>query len=788
MYYRILKKDLKRNRAMNIILLVFVLLSAMFVSSSANNILSVMTARDEFFEMSGMSDYFVMTKGTDPEDVRKSIASLRNTDSYQTETLIFLSEDDVTCDGERLDLSSTLGVFSFEDSAMTYFTDDNQAIESMEQGTILLPCKLKDDNGIQIGDTVIMTIGEVSADFRVAGFIKDALFGSPNVGVTRCLITKVDFEPIYSEPLIEEQLRNGCLCSVKTDDTKALASEVMDTGLSTVISADRNMIASVYILDMAVAGVLLIVSICLVLIAIVVLRFTINFTLSQEFREIGVMKATGIPSRKIKGLYLVKYFAVSVLGAVLGFAASIPFGNMMLNSVSQTMVIEGSTLYFVNAACAVLVVITVIIFCWGGTKKVDELSPVAAVRDGSQGERFSKKSPLSLTKSRMRPIPFLALNDILTNAKRFITMIIAFTLCLVMTTVVINAMNTLKSEKLVSYFCAAESDVYLVCTSYVDYFEENGRENFKRDLEDMEQVLREENMSGSCCGEILFFCTVSSDTASYGGLLLQGTGTTADQYVYSEGTPPQNANEIAVTSTVADALGVTIGDTVTYTDMGEEKEAIITAFFQSMMNMGNGVRLHEDAEINYSQAAGFNSYQITFDDNPDAEEIEKRMERLAEIYPEYEVMNGGEYVDHFAGSADMVKSIRNILVPVMVIICALIAVLMERSFIAKEVGQIAMLRATGFTRGMIVRWHTLRMAMVLFVSTILGLLLSTPATQLLITPIFRMMGADSIQYEIVPLEAFVIYPGILIGATLVAVYLTAQGTGKITASQTSSIE
>ena len=77
---------------MNIILLVFVLLSAMFVSSSANNILSVMTARDEFFEMSGMSDYFVMTKGTDPEDVRKSVASLRNTDSYQTETLIFLAK------------------------------------------------------------------------------------------------------------------------------------------------------------------------------------------------------------------------------------------------------------------------------------------------------------------------------------------------------------------------------------------------------------------------------------------------------------------------------------------------------------------------------------------------------------------------------------------------------------------------------------------------------------------------------------------------------------------------
>jgi len=436
----------------------------------------------------------------------------------------------------------------------------------------------------------------------------------------------------------------------------------------------------------------------------------------------------------------------------------------------------------------VMVVAIVMIFCWGGTKKVGTLSPVAAVRDGSQGERFSKKSPLSLAKSRMRPITFLALNDILSSVKRYATMIIAFTLCLIMTIVVVNTINTLKGEGLVTYFGTAESDVYLVCANYVDYYQENGRNNFRRDLEKMEKVLDEEGMNGHAFGEILLYTTVSAGENSYAGLLFQGTGTTADQYIYSEGTAPQNADEIAITSTVAEALEVTIGDTVTYADMGQEREVIITAIFQSMMNMGNGVRLHEDAEINYTQAAGINAYQITFDDNPDAEELERRMKRLEELYPDYRVMTGGEYADYFTNSAKTVESVRNLLVPLLVIICAFIAVLMERSFIIKEVGQIAMLRATGFTKGMIVRWHTLRMAFVLLISTVLGMLLSTPATQLLITPVFRMMGADSIKYQIDPLDAYVIYPGILICATLAAVFLTAQGTRKITASQTSSIE
>lgn len=788
MYLRILRKDLKRNRVMNIILLVFVLLSAMFVSSSANNIITVMTAQDKFFEMSGMSDYYIMTKGIEREELDEVVNNLKHTSSCHTEQILFLSNDDVVFDGKKMEQATPLSMYSFEKSAMTYFSTEDQQIYSVENGTILLPNKIKNENDIKVGDTLNITLGSIKMDFVVAGFIKDALFGTTHVGMARCLISNEDFDSLYKDSKVRTELRGGALCSIETDDVEGVAAEFLTTGINSIMVADQKLLSTTYFLDMAVAGVLLVVSFCLVLIAIVVLRFTINFTLSQEFREIGVMKAMGISNRKIKGLYLVKYFALSMLGAILGFCAGIPFGDMMLKGVGQTMVMEESGNYFVNVLCVILVVAIVMLFCWGGTKKVDTLSPVAAVRDGSQGERFSKKSLISLAKSRMRTIPFLALNDIFSNIKRYVTMIIAFTLCLIVTIVVVNTINTLRSDKLLIYFATAESDVYLTNTSYVDYFEDEGRDHLKRDLIAMEKTLAEEGMNGHCMGEMMLFSTITAADRSYAGLVIQGTGTTADQYIYSEGTAPQNANEVAITPTVAEALDVTIGDTIVYNDMDNKREVIVTALFQSMLNMGNGIRLHEDAAINYTQASGINAYQIRFDDKPDAKELKRRMARLEELYPEYEVLTGDEYADYFTGSADMVMSVRNLLVPIMVAICAFIAMLMERSFIASEVGQIAMLLATGFTRRLIVRWHTLRMAIVLFISTVLGLLLSTPATQLLITPIFQMMGAESLKYDIEPFEAFVIYPGILIGFTLIAVFLTAQETRKITASQTSSIE
>ena len=61
MYLNILKKDLKRKRAMNIILLLFIILATMFVSSSVNNIINVTTALDSYFEMANAPDYLVTT-------------------------------------------------------------------------------------------------------------------------------------------------------------------------------------------------------------------------------------------------------------------------------------------------------------------------------------------------------------------------------------------------------------------------------------------------------------------------------------------------------------------------------------------------------------------------------------------------------------------------------------------------------------------------------------------------------------------------------------------------------
>ena len=85
MYRNILKKDLRRKKAMNIILLLFIILATMFVSSGVNNIVNVTTALDNYFKMANVPDYFVATMNkTLAVDIDEVVSSASAVDRYST--------------------------------------------------------------------------------------------------------------------------------------------------------------------------------------------------------------------------------------------------------------------------------------------------------------------------------------------------------------------------------------------------------------------------------------------------------------------------------------------------------------------------------------------------------------------------------------------------------------------------------------------------------------------------------------------------------------------------------
>lgn len=789
MYLRILKKDLRRKRALNIILLLFITLASMFVSSSMNNILSVTTGLDNYLEMADAPDYLLITAnksgGVDVDGILNSAVSVER---FGREKILYLMPKHICSEKEDVAISGTNVLQSDRDLSMNYFLDDGSILKNVKSGEIYLTTGKAEGQGLAIGDKLTIEIEGVSREFSYAGGVKDAALGSNSVSIQRYIINGEDFEKYFAVEKIE-RFYGGELIYIHTPDMDAARTELKELVDHSFLTVDRAMIKFTYVFDMMVAGILLVVSLILIAVAFVVLRFTISFTLSEEFREIGVMKAIGIGNLKIRGLYLTKYAALSVVGALIGLVLSVPFRDMLMSVSTKSIIIGRQNSAFVSIICAALVVGIILLFCFGCTGKVKKMSPIDAIRNGQTGERFRKKSRMSFG-VRLPAAPFLALNDMVSSPRRYGIVAFTFFLCLSLLLMLSGTVSTMKSGTLYHAFGLADYDVVVSQSGTEEFLTEDGHEKVENYLAAMEQTLADNGMPTKCMQEIMFSFPVAYGENEAVIETYQGTGTTMDMYEYTEGTAPQAAGEIAITRLSADRLKAGIGDTITVKMVDGDRRFIITAFFQSMMNRGEGLRLHEDEEINYIQGAGGFGTQILFTDHPDRGEIARRIKKIDILYPDHNgIQTREEMLSDMMGVTDTLDAVKSMIVVLTVILAVLITVLMERSFIAREQGEIALMKAVGMQNATIYTYHVARFAFVGIAAVLFGEILAVPLTHLCIDPIFRMMGMElSVDYVWNPVETWLVFPLVILATTVISALLTSLYTRKITPIETASIE
>lgn len=782
MYRSILKKDLKRKKTMNLILFIFIILAATFVASSVNNLVSISTALDGYFEKAKIPDYWFIVKSQPECDQFYEFAEENGYD-YKISELLQIDTNDITCSGGKFEYSNTAVISTLKNSTKVFDSSDREITE-VHDGEIYVTAEVFNNENIDlhIGDTITIYSNEKTKEFILKGSTKDVAFGSSMFGMTRMLISENDFEYL-------QNASNGSIYSIfaYTDDSDFM-DKFNQLEINTIFTMGDFSFKNLYIMDMLMAGIILIVSVCLILISMVILRFTINFTISEEFREIGVMKAIGIRSNKIRGIYIAKYFAISSVGAIIGFVLSIPFGKLLIKDVSRNIIFSGFGGVWLNLVCAVFTGMIVVAFCYFCTRKIKQFSPIDAIRNGENGERYARKGWIHLSKTHLKPIPFMAVNDIFSGFKRFAAMILIFALGLLLILIPVNTINTLKSDNLVTWFNMAKCDH--VISVEVLFNDHNNKETVDANLDDVRGFLNENDIQADVWQEIMFKMHISHGDKRTTSVAFQGNGDiTADEYMYDEGTAPQNVHEVAITSQIAERINVHIGDDVVIKNGDTSKTYTVCAMFQSMNNMGEGIRFYQDEELDYDYAAGSFGLQIRYRDNPDNKTLSERKDMLANKYTSGKVYDAGEYVNVMIGDiAGQIDSIKMLILSIVLCINILVTVLMVKSFITKEKSEIAMLKAIGFKNSSLIAWQTLRIGIVIFIAIVLASVLSVPLTNLTIEPIFQIMGAQSIEFEIKPLEVLLIYPFIVLTVTTLSGMLTSLQIRKISASETSNIE
>ncbi len=786
MFFRILGKDLKRKKTMNIILLIFIILASMFTSSSVNNILAVTKGLNFFADEAGVSDYIVMTT-KDTAALEEKLGGLDSVSGIRTEHQCYdMSWSEVRYKGKKLKESPNDPiVIPVREMKLGYFDKNNNKITSVEKGKFCANNHLTENNDLKPGEKVTFKHNGSELELEYAGSFKDIIFGSTLTANDRLIMSDEDYDVLFGDTI--ETGWN--ICYVDTTDVKAVEKAAAGAE-GMVFSGSKDMLTVAFTVNLLIAYILLAASVGLVLVSLAILRFTIKFTIAEEFREIGVMKAVGIDNVSIRKIYLTKYLGISLIGSAIGFAVSIPFGKMMLASVTEIIYLGNTNGLLAGAIFSGLIVVVILLFCYGCTSKIKKLSPIDAVRSGQTGERFGKRSPMHLGRSRLSATGFLAVNDIISAPRQYGMMTAIFTLCLIVYTVVANLSYTMGSSKMIKYIGAVEGDAFFTSFDSKEAKEADkvqyGGEVFSDKLE---SDLAANGMPADCYyGYMLTLGTEHGEKKESVRYFIY-RNISMDEYTVDEGSVPQAADEIVLTRKMTDELGVEIGDHVSLETADGMREMLVTGTISTLTNTGRAGLLYNDFEFKPADSQGGMGIMIRFKDDLTQEQIDKNVKKIREMYDTEQVYNSADFAKMAMGVGSALDAVKYLLLTITGIIVVLLTVLIERSFISKEKSEIALMKAVGATNGSIIAQHTLRFVLMSIVVCIIASAATIPLSGGILTFIMSMVGdVQNVACDFDPIEIFVASPAVIIAVTAAGAFLTALYTNTITSSDTASIE
>ncbi len=797
MFFKILRKDLKRKKSMNVILLIFVMLATMFISASLNNLMVVLDGVDHFLKQAQLGDFTIVSMGGTPQEISENDVAIEEflfdnaqVESFEAGDYLIPSRNQILCpDGTEIKTGSTMMITSVESSNQRFYDERNGEIEGVKPGEIYLHRTLMSDNGLQEGDTLTLVIaGGKEWRFVVSGYYKDALLGSEMMGNKRILISETDYREIKELA----DMVYGHIYSVWLDNVSQFEKDYSECTFDVMFGETRDGIKIVYVMDMVIAAIFLMVSICLVIISAVMLRFTIIFTVNEDFREIGIMKAIGMKDTAIRKLYVVKYLFLAVMGAAIGCIASVPVSQLMLTQITQNILLENPNGSVFLTVLVSAVIAGIVVWCaYLSTGRIRKFTPMDAIRSGNNGERFRKKGFLKLANLRMAPTTFMALNDVLSELKKYVVLLITSAIGVWLIVMPVNTINTLRSEKMIAWFGISQSDLIIADDDRFSKLIVSGeRDQYYEYLDEVKEILSQAGIEAEQVStEAVLRYRVRNGEYAINSMALQGLETSTDQYFYNEGTPPALANEVAITHVIADKIHAGIGDTIYINTADDEQAYVVTAIYQSMNNMGEGIRFSENAEIDYQAIMGSFGVQVTLQGEASKQEVEEAITQIKELFPGAKVQNMVAFIDGMIGGiSEQIDSLKGVIIGIVICINMLVVVLMQKMFLIREQGEMGMLKAVGFSNGRIISWQAKRIAIVLFCGVLLGTVTGTWFSQLTSGAVFQMMGASRIEFDIKSMEVYVLYPMVVFVTTLIACIATMLKVRKINVQHMNEIE
>ena len=485
------------------------------------------------------------------------------------------------------------------------------------------------------------------------------------------------------------------------------------------------MVSSDLIMPQIISAILCAFSIIISIVVMVIIYFRIINSIEQNITNIGALKALGCTGSQIRSAQVIEFLITACLGVVLSTIISSllmkPFGEIISGVTTISWDSELLPITVIGAFIYYLAITWIMSLI--ATRSIGGLDPVIALRFGLQSHSF-KKNHVPLATSSGPFIWLLSLKSAFQNMKQnLMVLIIMCAVGIASAFIVFFGYNICYKSININNLISTVPFHGLVAIREADDDPIADIESIPHVTECFKYSTCAINVEGSNTDLMIF-----PDCTAVSGISL------------IEGRVPIYSDEVAYSFTKAKTSDVEVGDYITMSYNGKDKEFVVTGLVQGTDNMGNFAIVNEEG----AKLIGIEdiSYNIFF------------LVDEAESNVVYEVMTELEsrYGSRLTGYANMVEvlghneivtsalAVTIFITIVSVFIILLTMILLVKTIVIRKQKEFGIQKALGFTSSQIRKQLVLSMVPCIFLGSSVGVVIGFSNSNRLFATLLGSMG------------------------------------------------
>ena len=788
LYARYGWNDLVRNKAVTAALVTILTLSAFLMGTGSMVMERLVGSVNQLFDQAKPPHFLQMHKGGyDPAALEAFAAQRPEIDAWLIEDMLGFDSAAIAwyrpATGEVGDFSSSLidNLFVTQNEQFDFLIDQTGTIARPAIGEVFVPVAYQQRFGLRAGDVLRIQTDSGVQDVTVEGFVRDSQMASSLSSATRFVVAPGDFEALAAagggSPEIIVEYRLSDLAALSDFQRAYESTEALPRNGQAVTFEMIRMINAFS--DGLVAIALVFVSLLLIAIALLNLRFVIRGTLEDEVRQIGAMKAIGLPDKDISGLYLTKYSLMTLFACVVGGALAVGATNLLTRSIQANYATApvGWTTFVVPLVALALVYLIVMGICRGVLRGVRRIEVVNALVHGST---LDERATARRTRRQARQVRSgnlaasgstdmnrrLAFLDLRADAGQWVLIPIVFALATVLVVLPTNLLSTFSSPRFVTYMGAPQTDL-------------RADLQFTDDLDQVRDAMLAEMGSDTRLREVRSYASVLHEARGAEGweaMPIEVGDYAGETVAFLSGGRPA-AGQVALSVLNADKYGLVVGDTLALRRAGSTFDVEVSGIYQDVTSGGHTAKMQGEVT---SGAARYVLYADTVEGVDAAAVASDYHERFASAA----VIPMREYVQQtLSYVTDAFRSAAVLALVFGLGVAALITSLFLKLRLTRERQRMGVLSAVGFSAREIGGQVRLKTLVTVVAGVALGLLLAATVGESLVGAFISLAGLGIAELAFIPNPwvVYLAYPLALIAAGyLAAVVLTARlrGTDK----------